>query len=742
MNLSSDHRLVIANINLKSIYPIWNKLVNKQNSKKERLNIDQLKEAKEQYQQNIEEKLFKLDPTEINWKNISDILKKATKDTVGTMDKTSKGNTYDQNIQELSKKQKELRNKIRSSKNTNNIKEWKNQRNQIQLEIRRKCKERYEKEIEDQLKDIEEVREDKQMYRAMKELLKNKQQRTYLTNEENKEILNEEEAGNLAKSHFQEKFLKEEMEKISRNETKRLSRPITFIETKEAIKKLNNGRAAGEDGIVAEMLKYAGDHIIGEITKILNAIIEGQTEESNRMGKGILILLQKPGKAKGILGNLRPITLLNTIRKTLSSIALKRIRPKIEEFLSSSQAGFRKGRSTTDVIWTHKWKIARSITYQAEEYCILGIDLSQAFDTINRKKLMEILKGILDEDEYNIISVLLKETTLEIQWNGKCIGDYFETNIGTPQGDSLSPVLFIIYLEAAIQDFFKELNNEIDKDHNYAKKNENKGQKTSYVSYADDTDFFGKDMKQLRDMEKIMESSFKKWNLKMNLDKTELVKVGKNEEDWKKSKKLGTLLGDEEEIKRRKQLSQLAMSKLWKIWLKGKKVKIPTRVRLYNAYIKPILTYNASTWAITKQQEESLNAFHRKQMRRMMNIHYPNRISNKKVYEKTGTRPIAVDITRARWKMLGHCLRMQNTPAYNEMKTYFDFQEEDGRKKFAGRPKSNIYTTIKKDIKLAHIKNLESKEDFYRLQSLASDRDLWRKLVSQVTQEKLKKTTQ
>ena len=42
---------------------------------------------------------------------------------------------------------------------------------------------------------------------------------------------------------------------------------------------------------------------------------------------GEIIPLPKPGKPKGPPKNLRPITLLNTIRKTLSTIVLERIRP-------------------------------------------------------------------------------------------------------------------------------------------------------------------------------------------------------------------------------------------------------------------------------------------------------------------------------------------------------------------------------------------------------------------------------
>ena len=64
---------------------------------------------------------------------------------------------------------------------------------------------------------------------------------------------------------------------------------------------------------------------------------------------------------------------------------------------------------------------------------------------------MEILETFLNESELRMIRQLLADTTLEPRLTK---GSYaaFNTTIGTPQGDSLSPVLFIVYLEAALRD--------------------------------------------------------------------------------------------------------------------------------------------------------------------------------------------------------------------------------------------------------------------------------------------------
>ncbi|GFR81283.1 very-long-chain enoyl-CoA reductase [Elysia marginata] len=77
--------------------------------------------------------------------------------------------------------------------------------------------------------------------------------------------------------------------------------------------------------------------------------------------------------------------------------------------------------------------------------------MSAAFDTIDRKQLLQLLTNLVTEDEKRIIQFLLSNTTLNVKISGANTEEPFFTNIGTPQGDSLSPVLFIIYLEQALK---------------------------------------------------------------------------------------------------------------------------------------------------------------------------------------------------------------------------------------------------------------------------------------------------
>ena len=85
---------------------------------------------------------------------------------------------------------------------------------------------------------------------------------------------------------------------------------------------MENDKAAGYDDIGSELLKYGGEclHELMSVCHVTNNIFK--PDEDAGIGKTIFVPIPKPGKNKGVLNNLRPVTLLASFRKLISLITI------------------------------------------------------------------------------------------------------------------------------------------------------------------------------------------------------------------------------------------------------------------------------------------------------------------------------------------------------------------------------------------------------------------------------------
>ena len=94
------------------------------------------------------------------------------------------------------------------------------------------------------------------------------------------------------------------------------------------------------------------------------------------------------------------------------------------------------------------------------------------------------------------------------------------------------------------------------------------------IVYADDVDFIGLKFADIAEVQKTLN----KYNLLLNADNTKQTTLSRSGKEYKNAKKVGTLIGDEEDINRRKRLSTAALAKLQNIWIEGDKVKSKTKI--------------------------------------------------------------------------------------------------------------------------------------------------------------------
>ena len=287
------------------------------------------------------------------------------------------------------------------------------------------------------------------MFKAVREIGRKQYENPYVHDDKGRHVTNPKQIHDIVKEHFQKHFYKQEENVVNTfvGEPKPMNNPITTEEVTKGAKKLNNNRAADKSNLTGEMVKYGPSKLHEEIRDVYNQSL--QKHEKIDVGDGLLAPLPKPNKIKGPTKHLRPVILLPILRKILSNILLNRTNEKIDNYLSHSQSAYRNSRSTSDIVWTHRWMAAR-IQMKKESYYIVGIDMSSAFDTIRRNKLIEILETFFDEDEMRITRLLLSDTKLEIKMRGTET-ESFTSNIGSPQGDGSSGKFFDIYFEYALK---------------------------------------------------------------------------------------------------------------------------------------------------------------------------------------------------------------------------------------------------------------------------------------------------
>ena len=752
----TDHRLVKCTTNIAP----YKRYKRNNNSDKHKLfdctKLTRDTNVRTQYQHEIQRHLSEPIPAESatqptsnenesEWNQLKDFILQSAEKTVGFKEDRVRGRIFSPEVHKLSVQQKETKLQISNCDDVDKVTALRKQRNAILKKIKATNLEIKEKGIVEKINEINKCKDTMKTFKAIRELSRKPAENPYVHDEKGRNITQPDAIYRAVRTHFNNHFNDENQPTLKQflNPPAPLTKPIVVAEVVKATKKLNNNRAAGHDHITAELIKYAPAEVHTKITSILNRCFTHN--EPIQVSKGMLVALPKPKKPKGPLKNLRPVILLPIIRKILSNITLERIKDRVNVYLSASQSAYREKRSTSDIVCCHRWVAARIQKFQETVY-ITGIDMSSAFDTIRRQKLLEIFATFLEQDEVRIIQFLLSDTTLDIKMDGVSEPKEFSTNMGSPQGDALSGMCFNVYFENALRKLRMAMStNPIFDEHLYHQRIEMS--LPEECIYADDYDYITDKIEQRDKLNLVVKEILEKENLLVNESKTENVTIVRNrktkdktviDEPWRLAIKLGSKLGDTEDIAYRKQLSNVTLHTIEDSWVKKDHVKQSIKLQAYKALVKPILLYNASTWGLTATDEKSLDAFHRQQLRYVLNVKYPRIMRNITVYKTADEKPLSLQILSARWRLLGHCLRLPtDTPVMKAIRHYFKPSSAPG---FRGKSRTTLPVTLHNDIlRVATpirgpfgILGLKTSNDLDKLIRLADNRKEWTQLVNRL----------
>ena len=489
----------------------------------------------------------------------------------------------------------------------------------------------------------------------------------------------------------------------------------------KALKSLRNNKAAGVDELRAEQLKYGPINTIKEIANIFNQMAE-TGERPKELYQGLLVAHQKPGKKQGPIGNLRPIILMSILRKILAICMIGRVGEKIIRKIPKTQAAYQPGRSTTEQVFVFKTMAEKAISSKDYEAHVLMMDMSRAFDTVNREKLLEILEEILEKDELHIMKLLINDVQFIVRC-GEHKGTPFTTNIGTPQGDCLSPILFILYLAKALNiKNYNDINQIIASEHNYHK---NIIPKSSTINeqYADDLGWVTNGpIEVIEDIKNLYPPRLAEYKLKINPEKNEEFSIKYNGDNkWKTIKVLGSRLDTKEDIKLRKILALDAVDKLGSIW-ESRTLTINLKFRFFNVYIESIFLYNSELWTVNKTINKQIDSFQRRLLRYMLNIKYPRIITNENLKQKVKFDPWSKKIKIRRLKWTGHLFRLNSETAAKQVLNVADLPSKHRK----GRRINTWRSIVTKELEELGISWEEAKR-------IAQNRETWKNnIISKV----------
>ena len=245
--------------------------------------------------------------------------------------------------------------------------------------------------------------------------------------------------------------------------------PFTWEELAEGFHDLPLLKALIPESAPAPYWQCAAEPIAAQLTEYLQRCVD-QWEFPDSWSQGTLFFIPKNAKRRLLPKELRPITLLEPCNKVCMGVLAQRLQHEAGAHLNSlPQFAYTKMRGGDDALHriilhcshvrnlcdSQKYTIhslARGGTNQA--VCggaLLSLDLSKAFDNVNRSRLMECLHKLqISTDLIFFLQTVYSCTSYKFEYRGetRC----FDTTRGIRQGCKAAPGLWLIFTALLLEE--------------------------------------------------------------------------------------------------------------------------------------------------------------------------------------------------------------------------------------------------------------------------------------------------
>ena len=220
---------------------------------------------------------------------------------------------------------------------------------------------------------------------------------------------------------------------------------ITKSLIKAQCRKIPNWKAPGPDGVQGYWIKKL-TALHDRIASQMNDMINNGVAVPNWMTYGKTYLCQKDQSKGNAVDNYRPISCLPVMWKLLTGVLAGQMYAFLDEHnkLPQEQKGCRKKSSgTKDQILIDKM-ILQDCKQKHKNLAMAWVDYRKAYDLVPHSWILECLElAGISENIKNFIDNTMKKWTTELTSCGEFLGKV-SINRGIFQGDSLSPLLFVV----------------------------------------------------------------------------------------------------------------------------------------------------------------------------------------------------------------------------------------------------------------------------------------------------------
>ncbi|KAJ9506815.1 hypothetical protein QJQ45_030420 [Haematococcus lacustris] len=219
----------------------------------------------------------------------------------------------------------------------------------------------------------------------------------------------------------------------------------------ECLSRLSGGKAPGPDGIENEIIKMLPWEMRDTIHQLFIIMWATGCTPTTWKTSDTCLLYKDKGQETD-LNSYRPVGLANTVYKLWTSLITKTLSEYAEAngMLSKNQAGFRSHRNTTQQLQMLVMALEDAKLAKADIYALL-VDFTSAFNTTCQDKLLWIMHDLgFPTDATDAVKDLYTGATTRFR-TPYGPTDPVPVDRGTIQGDSLSPFLFLIYIEPLLR---------------------------------------------------------------------------------------------------------------------------------------------------------------------------------------------------------------------------------------------------------------------------------------------------